>query len=340
MNIFYNPAQQRIRAAWRIILLAALFLVPGLLVLSFIPRPLATLFGRDALAFLSVINGILLSAVLLFACWLAARFFDRRPFRDFGFRFGRAWWRDFVFGLLLGAALMLGIFLVEWAAGWITVQGTLVVTGRGVSLPGALILGAISFAFVGFYEELFFRGYLMRNLAEGHRWRFISPRGVLLLAYLLSSLIFGLAHQGGSGASAATIPLLAAAGLFFGLGYLLTGELAIPIGAHITWNFFQGYVFGFAVSGSGHEATLIAIRQAGPVAWTGGAWGPEGGLLGLLALLAGSLAVVGWVRLTRGAARPEDRLAVYEPPAAEPPAAASQPSRPGVRPGALVPPAR
>ena len=60
MNIFRNPAQRRIRAAWRIILLAILFLVPGLLVLSFIPRLLVALFGRDALAFLGVINGILL----------------------------------------------------------------------------------------------------------------------------------------------------------------------------------------------------------------------------------------------------------------------------------------
>jgi uncharacterized protein len=342
MNIFYNPAQGRIRAMWRLVLLAILFLVPALLAISVMPRLVAALFGRDALAFLGVINGTLLSGVLLLACWLAARFLDRRPFRDFGFRFGRAWWRDFAFGLLLGALLMLGIFLVERAAGWISVQGTLAVTGRGVSLLGALILGAISFAFVGLYEELFFRGYLMRNLAEGLRWRFISPRGALLLAYLLSSLIFGLAHQGGPHSSGLTTLLLAIAGLFMGLGYLLTGELALPIGLHITWNFFQGYVFGFTVSGSGHEAALIAIRQGGPAEWTGGAYGPEGGLLGLLALLVGSLAVLGWVRLTRGAAQPQDRLAIYEVPATK-----AEPATPGLpqlpsaaNPGALVPPAR
>jgi uncharacterized protein len=94
-----------------------------------------------------------------------------------------------------------------------------------------------------------------------------------------------------------------------------TGELALSIGLHIAWNFFQGYVFGFAVSGARPGGSLIGIQQGGPVPWTGGPWGPEGGLLGLLVLLAGSLLILGWVRLTRGAARPADRLAVYRHPA-------------------------
>jgi membrane protease YdiL (CAAX protease family) len=314
MNVFYNSAQRRIRAAWRLVLLAVLFLAPALLATSAVPQFLAAAWGGKARPYLAVILGLLLVAVILFNFWLAARFFDRRPFRDFGFHFDRAWWRDLVFGLALGAALMLAIFLVQWAAGWISVRGTLAVSGRGVSFAGALILGTISFVCVGIYEELFARGYLMRNLAEGLRWRFISPRAALLLAYLLSSLLFGLAHQGGSNAGPLTTLHLALAGLFLGLGYLLTGELALPIGLHITWNLFQGYVFGFPVSGTGHEATVIAVRQGGPAAWTGGAYGPEGGWIGLLALLAGSLAIVAWVRLTRGTVQPQDRLATYEPP--------------------------
>ncbi|MGE5602552.1 MAG: lysostaphin resistance A-like protein, partial [Nitrososphaerales archaeon] len=197
----------------------------------------------------------------------------------------------------------------------ITVRRVLAVAGNGISLPGALIVGAIGYIFVGIYEELCFRGYQVRNLGEGLRWRFISPGAALLLAWVLSSLIFGLLHQGRDNAGPLTTPVMALVGLVFGLCYLLTGELALSIGLHITWNFFQGYVFGFHVSGAGHDAALIVINHGGPVAWTGGAWGPEGGLIGLLALLAGALAVVAWVRFTRGAVRLQERLAIYQRPA-------------------------
>ena len=90
-------------------------------------------------------------------------------------------------------------------------------------------------------------------------------------------------------------------GIFLGMGYVLTGSLAIPIGTHITWNFFQGNVFGFPVSGTTFfPVTFAAIEQSGPDAWTGGSFGPEGGLMGLLAILLGILAVAVWVRLRYG----------------------------------------
>jgi len=77
----------------------------------------------------------------------------------------------------------------------------------------------------------------------------------------------------------------------------LTGSLAIPIGIHITWNFFQGYVFGFPVSGGrDFSTTFIAIQQGGPTVWAGGDFGPEGGLIGLLAMMLGILLVIAWVR--------------------------------------------
>ncbi|MGE5602822.1 MAG: hypothetical protein ACM30E_07210, partial [Nitrososphaerales archaeon] len=158
MTVFYNPAQQRARAAWRLLLQAAFFLVPALFVSSLLPPFLASTWGRGTLDYLPVITHGLLLTWLLFVCWLAARFLDHRPFREFGFHFSRAWWRDLVFGLVLGAALMLAIFLVERAAGRITVRRVLAVAGNGISLPGALIVGAIGYIFVGIYEELCFRG--------------------------------------------------------------------------------------------------------------------------------------------------------------------------------------
>jgi len=166
----------------------------------------------------------------------------------------------------------------------------------------------MAFLFVGYYEELLVRGYLLRNLAEGLGLGTISTRWALLLAWLFTSALFGFLHAGNPNASAVSSANIGLAGLFLGLGILLTGELAIPIGLHIAWNFFQGNVFGFPVSGTRvSDATLFAIQQRGPAQWTGGAFGPEAGLIGLVAIAIGSGLILLWVRWRTG------RIAIHTP---------------------------
>ena len=329
-NLFWNSRQGRVRAFWRLSVQLVLLLV--------IMLPLQVGLGLAALVLFLAQQGIaadqlsdpqVWQAVLepsglqrfllesprlmlvfslgaLAAClasvWLAGRFLDRRPLADFGLHFKRSWWLDFGFGLGLGAFLMLAIFLVELAAGWVTVSGAWVTRNPAVPFPLAILPPLVTFLAVGFYEELFSRGYQLRNLAEGLNWPAWGPRGTLALATLLSSAIFGLLHIFNPHASfVSSFNIFVVGALLLALGYLLTGELAIPIGVHITWNFFQGNVFGFPVSGGDfRSATLLSIRQSGPELWTGGAFGPEAGLLGLGAALLGSLLVVGWVRWRYG----------------------------------------
>ena len=91
---------------------------------------------------------------------------------------------------------------------------------------------------------------------------------------------------------------LTLAGLFLAFGYTQTRQLWLPIGLHIGWNFFEGTVFGFSVSGMDWP-TLILQRPQGPELITGGAFGPEAGLIQLPALIIGGLLIYFYTRRRR-----------------------------------------
>jgi hypothetical protein len=262
-----------------------------------------------------VVAGAVQVLVGLAAVWLVGRLLDRRRFRDFGFSLDRRWWADLGFGLFLGALLMTAVFVAEWSLGWVRVTGVLRTTVPGEPFGRAILLPALLFLGVGFLEELLARGYLLRNVAEALAFRPLGgARGGLVLACLISSALFALGHADNPNATWVSTVNIFFAGVLLALGFLMTGELAIPIGLHITWNFFQASVFGFPVSGvSRFRTSVIATEQSGPDVWTGGAFGPEAGLIGLLAMALGALLIVVWLRWAKGEARLATQLA--EPPA-------------------------
>jgi membrane protease YdiL (CAAX protease family) len=313
-NIFVIPAERRARMMWRLLgqaLLLFVFMIPLGFVLVAIYLVQAGP-GADptivrATVFQSVplvraVSSLSMLAAFVGSIWVASLLLDRRPLADFGLRLNAAWWRDLGFGLLLGAVLMLVIFLVELALGWITVTDTFYVAdGGGFGL--AISASVVHFLGVGIYEEMFSRGYHMTNLAQGMR-KLLGPRGGLIAGWVLSSAIFGVLHAANPNATLLSTMNIVVAGMFLGFGYLLNGRLGIPIGVHITWNFFQGNVFGFPVSGSPANAvTFIAVEQGGSDLLTGGAFGPEGGLIGLAAIALGAALTAMWVRQRGGPLR-------------------------------------
>jgi hypothetical protein len=217
------------------------------------------------------------------------------------------------FGLLLGAILMVFIFLMELTFGWVEVTGYFQPSNLNNSIWFVLVISLIHYISVGIYEEMLSRGYHLRNLAEGLNFKAVGPKMSLLAAYLISSSIFGILHIGNPNSSLVSTLNIILAGLFLGLGFVLTGELAIPIGLHITWNFFQGNVFGFPVSGTNSGGSMIQIAQSGPQWMTGGAFGPEAGVVGILAILIGCALTVLYIKQTRGTVRWWTELSVYEP---------------------------
>lgn len=318
-NPFWNRDERRLRALWRLLLQAAIFVGLG-----FGMRMLGQAVLGDAPPPPVIRRGL---AVLISAAGLAlgARLLERRRLRSVGLSWDRESGLDLGFGLLLGAVLMSGIFVVEWALGWLVVTDTFQPAPGVASFDEGILRSVMLFVAVGIQEELVSRGWLLRGLGECLGLGRLSPARALALGLMASSVLFGLGHAGNPNATPVSTFNIVLAGLLLGFGYVVTGRLALPIGLHITWNFFQGSVFGLPVSGQKVEAsTFLATRQAGPELWTGGDFGPEAGLIGLIAMAAGTLATFGWAHFRQGEARM--CAALLEPPTA--PAAAQPPETP------------
>lgn len=300
-RIFRSPDDGRLRAGWRLLAHGALVLTFSVLfslailvpLLAFsalagwseqlfgfrLPPELGELLSADSLSSrLLALSAIVSFPSMTLATWLARRWFDRRSFQSLGFDPSGQPGRDLTFGFALPAMLFGLIFVAEWALGWVRVDGWLWQTS-GPGWTVALVMGSLMvFALVGFYEELVFRGYYLVNLTDGmgQRW-----------ALLFSSVAFALAHAGNPFASWISTLGLIGAGLFLAYAALRTQRLWLPIGLHLGWNFFEGTIFGFPVSGS---AAPSLLRQTihGPAMLTGGGFGPEAGLIVLPALLLGA----------------------------------------------------
>jgi len=250
---------------------------------------------------INMVIGPILTLLVIASVWIAGRWLDHRKFADFGLVLSRAWWTDFVFGLAMGALLMSGVFLYEYLAGWVVITGKLQATAS-LSLSLALLFTVVKDLCVGIYEEVVARGYQLTNLMEGfHGFAGLGYRGAVGASIVASSLIFGVLHGFNDNSSFYSDINLAFIGVMFAVAYVATGKLGLSMGLHMSWNFFQGTVFGLAVSGDKERGSFLVVQQGGPHAYTGGVFGPEAGLLGTAAAGLGIFLILLWVRATRHA---------------------------------------
>lgn len=289
--IFLSPSEPRLRAGWRLLIQSLLLLmlalcigIPVILVPMMFETPPHTLLPPEM-----VLPELLTSLAVEFlaitvSIFLARRFLDRRSFASLGFKL--KWWAivDILAGIAITFVMMGVIYIVMWSLGWIKFEGFAWQTQSVGAVVVSTLLIFLAFVLVGWNEELLSRGYHLQNLADGIN---------MTWGVILSSAVFGILHLANPNATWISAAGIFLAGLFLAFAYLRTKQLWLSIGLHIGWNFFEGALFGFPVSGM-EFYRLIRHTVSGPELWTGGAFGPEAGLVVLPALALGMALVYGY----------------------------------------------
>ncbi|BFT71274.1 lysostaphin resistance A-like protein [Paenibacillus sp. P36] len=184
----------------------------------------------------------------------------------------------FVAGALLITVSCLGI----WLLGGINVRSN----SWTESMLAELVGGFLLFIGVAVNEELFARGYLQGLVKE----RFGGAAAITI-----STLVFAFLHSFNPGMWNTPMPLLnlILAGLLFGLSRELSKGLWMPIGMHLSWNFIQGCIFGFQVSGT-PMPSIFKVQDQGSALLSGGSFGAEGSLVTMIILVVGILLVMSY----------------------------------------------
>lgn len=312
-RIFIIPELGSLRAGWRI----ALFLALTALVTRLVMAPVMSVL-KDVPGLLPQTSATVTRYLLItITTWVMLRFVDKRPLRSVGLSFHNGWGKELGQGLLFGSGMMSLIFFIEHSAGIVVIEF------RGLTpeqIVPIVLNGLLMYTAVGYGEELLFRGYLFQSFAEGTN---------KIIATLSISLLFAGAHAGNPNVSVFGLVNVALAGVWLSIAYFKTKALWLPTGLHISWNFFQGVVYSYPVSGTTSDATQFGTAVvSGPVWLTGGTFGPEGGALATLLLILGTALIHywPWVRTAEGAWKyevwAEERkrsLAPPEPPLTEQP---------------------
>lgn len=232
------------------------------------------------------------TCILLGLMVLWARYVERADERLYGLLFDQVALWDFVVGLVVGVvavAVMLGLAM---ALG--LVQKSEV---TGIFLDTALALLLAKVLLVSIWEEAFFRGLLPAHIAKqfGGSSR---PRIALVSAVLISSLLFAAAHAFTEHFKWSAFAILALNGAVWCVPVLLTERLGLCIGLHVAWNFAQLKIFGFAMSGNAPDGAWMTTELADDPIWSGGRYGPEAGLLGIVGVATMLALTVAYCRLT------------------------------------------
>lgn len=214
--------------------------------------------------------------LLLFIFWV--KVIEKNSLSTLGF-VKKNWLKYLGWGILI-SLLQMGVIALVYQVGGI---GTFELNELSLE-PILFILGLFPFWLLqGGTEEVATRGWLLTRIAA---------RTNLPLAIAISSSLFGILHMGNAGVTFLSVLNIILDGVLAGLLFIYTDSIWLVVAQHGTWNYVQGNLLGFQVSGTGADASIFSFTMGtGPDWLTGGAFGAEGSIITTLVLLV-SLVIV------------------------------------------------
>ena len=214
--------------------------------------------------------------LLLFIFWV--KVIEKNSLSTLGF-VKKNWLKYLGWGILI-SLLQMGVIALVYHVGGI---GTFELNELSLE-PILFILGLFPFWLLqGGTEEVATRGWLLTRIAA---------RTNLPLAIGISSSLFGILHLGNAGVTFLSVLNIILDGVLAALLFIYTDSIWLVVAQHGTWNYVQGNLLGFQVSGTGADASIFSFTMGdGPDWLTGGAFGAEGSIITTLVLLV-SLVIV------------------------------------------------
>ena len=208
--------------------------------------------------------------LLLFIFWV--KFIEKNPLSTLGF-VKKNWLKYLGWGILISLLQMGVIALVYQVSG----IGSFELNELSLE-PILFILGLFPFWLLqGGTEEVATRGWLLTRIAA---------RTNLPLAIGISSSLFGILHLGNAGVTFLSVLNIILDGVLAALLFIYTDSIWLVVAQHGTWNYVQGNLLGFQVSGTGADASIFTFTMgSGPDWLTGGEFGAEGSIITTLVLL-------------------------------------------------------
>ena len=251
-------------------LMGSLATVPLFLALRNIP-----LFfnNKDLLSLLITLFSFAFISLLVF---FRVKVIEKRSFSSIGFNKNN-WLKKYSLGFLIGLAMMSIIVLILLPFGYITIEKN-PIQPVGVSAIASILVILFGWIIQGATEEIVTRGWLLNVLSTKYN---------IGVGLLISSTLFGLMHLTNPNVNYIAVINIILVGLFYGLYVIKTNDLWAVCGMHSAWNFAQGNLFGFEVSGLDVSVgSLIDLNLVGSDFVTGGIFGPEAGITATFILLA------------------------------------------------------